>query len=466
MSTTTLLQSAHRAYYQKRNQIYFFPTEDAVSSFVQGKFNPLVDANPSLKNFFKKTDSVGQKQIGDATLYFRGMTSKSKLISVSGDDLTFDEINFYQYINQVELAEKRAADAINPTYTYQSHPTIPNYGVSTYYDSSDRKEWVMKCVHCGHQNEPSLLMVDWPKCIESGFLACLGCGKALDVYEGQWVAKFPDRFKTMSGYWIPRIISPKVDLAKLLVDFYGATDIQNFYNTELGLPYSDSETGISYGEVLALCGNLIMPEFATGTTCGVDVGKVLHVVISAPSKTVGKLRDYLFIGELTGDGNEKWDKLDKLTKKLGCRKGMIDYKPDMSTAKEFVRKHGSGWWVNNYIESAHEATWNEDTQTMQCNRTESLDSSHKLFKYKLITLPKRQYPILETFATQCANMAKQSEKNDKTGNIEYRWIETGADHFRHAFNYDSMLWYAGQTALPAKSGIAIPQNIREILKRE
>lgn len=466
VSSTMVLKAGHSAYFKKRNQIYFFPTDEAVSSFVQGKVNPLVDENPALQAFIKKTDNIGQKQIGNATLYFRGMKSKSKLISVSGDDLTFDEMDFFPEPKSVELAEKRASDAVNPTFCYMGHPTIPNYGVSIKYDASDQKERLMKCPHCGRWNEPSLLLVDFPKCIEPGYLACLKCRLELDAYDSEWIPKFPDRTKQNSGYWIPRIISPKLNAVKLLIDFKEATDIQNFFNTELGLAYSDSESGITYGEVLALCGSYPMPELAFGTTCGVDVGKVLHVVISAPSKTAGKVRDYLWIGEVKGDGMKKWENLEILTTKLNCRKGMIDAKPDLSAAREFVKKKGKGWWINNYIESAHEATWNEDTQTMQINRTESLDSSHKLFRYGLINLPRRQYEIMDMFAKHCSNIAKQSEKNEKTGNVEYRWIETGADHFRHALNYDAMLWYTGKVAVAPTSGIRIPGNIRELLRKE
>lgn len=462
VSTTAMLQAAHRAYFKKRNQIYFFPTDDSVSDFVQGKFNPLVADNPALQAFIQKTDNVGLKKIGNAFLYFRGMKSKSKLISISGDDLTFDEINFYPSIKDVELAEKRASDAINPTITYMSHPTIPNYGISELFDISDQKERVMKCPHCSTWNAPSELK--FPDCIEPGYYACKRCRLALDVYESEWVPKFPDRFKTMSGWWIPRLISPKANYSKILELYNNATDIQNFFNTELGLPYADSDSRITYGEVMALCGNYTMPENSSGNTIGVDVGNVLHCVVSGPSKTAGKLRDYIWIGELKGDGMEKWDELFKLCRRLGVKRGMIDYKPDMSASKDFCTKMGKGFWVNNYIEAAHEATWNEETQTMQINRTESLDRSHKLFKYKFVQLPSRQYPILDVFANHCKNIARQMQINEKTRNIEYRWVETGPDHFRHAMNYDSMLWYTGEGMRKAVVTTHVPTNIREMME--
>ncbi len=461
-SVSGLLIAVHRAYFKKRNQIYFFPTEDAVSEFVKSKFDPLITENPSVKSMISNSDSMHLKQVGSAFLFFRGMKSKSKMISISAQDITFDELNFFDDIKSVELAEKRASAAINPRFIYQSHPTVPNYGVSAKYDNSDQKERLIKCSACNHWNEPSSLipkkLEQWQEYFEPGFLQCLKCGNQLDPYQSAWVAKYPDRSKTLSGYWIPRFISPRANFIRLMEGFHSATDIQNYYNTELGLPYADADSRINYAEVMNLCANYTMPETASKTTLGVDVGEhQLWAVISRPSQEPGKLRDYLFIGEVKGEGMQKWANLEALCNRLGVREGMIDSEPDPSASREFVKKmgcrspsqdgrQGNTFWLNRYVESKTEAGWNADKQEMQINRTESMDSSHRLLRMKLIQLPHRNHPAINVFAKHCEGTAKQGELNPKTFNMEYTWVKLGPDHLRHAFNYDAMLWYNGEKA--------------------
>jgi hypothetical protein len=461
----------HKAYFKKRNQIYFFPTDDAVKDFVSGKFEPFIEENAPLKAFIGKTDNVHLKSIGSSMLYFRGMKSKSKMISISGDDLWFDEQNFFPEQKDIELAEKRASDAIDPTFTYISHPTVPMFGVSGKYDKSDQKEWTMKCPHCNEWNRPSEIIPKklerWIEGIEGGFLECKRCERALDVYEAEWVAAWPDRKRICSGYWIPRFISPKANFFRIMQTFLDATDIQNFYNTELGLPYADADSRITYAEVMNLCSTYPMPDMALNCTMGVDVGEhQLWAVISTPSHTQGKLRDYLFIGEVKGEGLKKWANLEALAKQYGVKKAMIDSEPDPSAARDFVQKMGrrsmsqegeggNTFWLNRYVESKTESSWNADKQEMQCWRTESMDRSHRLLRDKLIQLPHRNYPIIDIFAKHCEGTAKQGEMDKKTFNMEYTWVKLGPDHLRHAFNYDSMLWYNGKASPKPSARVVI-----------
>lgn len=475
-SVSTIFIALHRAYFKKRNQIYFTPTDDAVKEYVQGKFDPIISANPSLQAMVRNSENekgvsnVHLKQIGKAQLYFRGMKSKAKLISISGDDIIFDELNFYEEIKSVELAEKRASDAIDPTFTYLSHPTVPSYGVSAKYDISDQKEWVMRCTN-RHFNEPSTLipkkLEQWNERFEPGHLQCLLCGAPIDPRDGEWVAKFPDRKSRMSGYWIPRFISPKANFVRLMEMYHDATDIQNFYNTELGLPYADGESRITWAEVMNLCGNYPIPDSASNTTMGVDIGEhQLWTVISRPSNTAGKLRDYVFIGEVKGEGMQKWANLEGLCKQFGVKEAMIDAEPDPSACKEFIQKmgrrspsldgkSGNTFWRNRYEGPKYQTSWDADTQEMKTPRTESMDASHRLLRSKMVQFPHRNTPIMTTFAKHCEGTAKQGEMNPRTFNMEYTWVKLGPDHLRHAFNYDAMLWYNGEKPPKPQSVVSL-----------
>ena len=81
--------------------------------------------------------------------------------------------------------------------------------------------------------------------------------------------------------------------------------------------------------------------------------------------------------------------------------------------------------------------WNAKELIVQCNRTESLDASHREIMERLITLP-RECEVVREFAKHLHNTAKKLEENESTGDKRYIYVRLGADHFRHAFNYECM----------------------------
>ena len=54
-----------------------------------------------------------------------------------------------------------------------------------------------------------------------------------------------------------------------------------------------------------------------------------------------------------------------------------------------------------------------------------------------LILPKR-CEVTKLFAVQLYNVAKKIEENEDTGSKRYIYVKLGADHFRHAFNYEAM----------------------------
>ena len=46
--------------------------------------------------------------------------------------------------------------------------------------------------------------------------------------------------------------------------------------------------------------------------------------------------------------------------------------------------------------------------------------------------------ITKEFAKHLHNVAKKLEENEETGSKRYIYVKLGADHFRHAFNYEAM----------------------------
>jgi hypothetical protein len=81
--------------------------------------------------------------------------------------------------------------------------------------------------------------------------------------------------------------------------------------------------------------------------------------------------------------------------------------------------------------------WNEQELIVQCNRTESLDASHREVIDGALVLPKK-CGVVKEFAGHLHNVAKKLEENEQTGSKRYIYVKLGADHFRHAFNYEAV----------------------------
>ena len=74
---------------------------------------------------------------------------------------------------------------------------------------------------------------------------------------------------------------------------------------------------------------------------------------------------------------------------------------------------------------------------MSCNRTESLDASHREIMEQSVVLPK-ECVMTKCFADHLHNVAKKLEEDEDTGSKRYIYVKLGPDHFRHAFNYETM----------------------------
>jgi hypothetical protein len=77
-----------------------------------------------------------------------------------------------------------------------------------------------------------------------------------------------------------------------------------------------------------------------------------------------------------------------------------------------------------------------------------LDASHDLIERQLVSLPAEKYDEAKEFAKHAYNLVKKQEMKEETGEIRWTYVRVGDDHFRHAFNYDSIAWGAERSAAP------------------
>lgn len=432
LTTRAMLRVVYNGRYRGfRGILYLFPSRTDVSDFSKSRIDPLVDENPdTIGQWIKDTDATNIKRVWNCFLYLRGMKSRVGLKSVPGDFIVYDELDEAAQ-NAVDMADERMSHSAFKEKMMLSNPTIPDYGIHKHFLLSDQKYWLLRC-GCGQWND---LVKDFPKCLveikNKVIRACRKCGKALNPARGQWVAKKP-RVKDRSGRQYSQLYSQFVSPKEIFDKFRTTTNLKDFYNLKIGIPYIEAENRISVEEVKALCSDQpIASSEKAPCFMGVDQGKGLHTVI-------GKDRPGM-AGQLVHMNVYKdWEELYPLMTNFNINRAVVDAQPEMRNARKFAEKFKGRVFLNFYSDSQRGSyKWDEEKLTVSCNRTESLDASHQEIKLAQVILP-AECDEVRTFAEHLHNVGKKLEEEEDTGSKRYVYVKLGEDHYRHAYNYECM----------------------------
>lgn len=441
LTTLQMLKTIHGHLNQRYPQgtLYLFPSRDDVTDFSKGRFAPLITDNPVIQQAVSDTDAANIKRVGGAMLYFRGTRSRSQLKSVPVDRLVFDEIDEMQP-RMVDLAMERISHSSVREIVKISTPTLPDYGIDVAHQESDQRVWQIKCRHCGRHTCLELEFAERER--EQRVLvrrpdgtvirACTHCGGEIYPRDGHWVAQFPERSRDAVGWWISQLNSKFVAPEAILQAYQDPRcNLTEFYNSKLGMPYVEAKDRLTIEQVLSLCSDYgITTHDAGPCSMGVDQGKDLHVVVG---KRDGRGSKIVLLEVL-----KEWEQLDNVVKLHHVSRAVVDALPETRNAREFSKRFPGKIYLNYYQDHQRGGyKWDDREMTVACNRTESLDSSHKELLDGLVGLP-RKSDTVEEFAKHCHNVAKRLEEDDETGSRRYVYVKLGPDHFRHAFNYETM----------------------------
>ncbi len=434
LSTKGMLRAVYGARYRGfKGILYLFPSRADVLDFSRGRVNPLIEENPdTIGEWLQNTDSAGLKKVWNAFLYFRGMRSAIGLKSIPVDFIVMDELDEAPQ-NAQDMAMARMSHSEFKEVLKLSNPTLPDYGIDLAFQETDQRYWHIKCPKCNTWNN---LDETFPDCLLEFkgrvIRACQKCQAELNPSIGQWVATHPS-VTDKRGYHYSQLFSHYVDPAEILHLYRTTKNLQDFYNLKLGRPYVEAQNRLSVQEVLALCGSSGIASGDPGPcSMGVDQGKTLHVIIG--KKHPQKAGQLIHIGIY-----RDWEELDRLMRNFKVSRCVVDALPETRNARAFAERFKGKVFLNYYNEhrKGHYA-WNEKELIVQCNRTESLDASHREIMDQDIILP-RENDIIREFAKHLHNVAKRLEEDEETGSKRYVYIKLGGpDHWRHSYNYEAM----------------------------
>ena len=436
LTTKAMLRVCHGARYKGyEGCLYLFPSKTDVTDFSKGRITPLIEDNPeTIGAWVKDTDSANIKRIWNAIVYFRGMLSRIGLKGIPVDHLTLDELDEAPP-KRIDMAFERMAHSEFGEIQMLSNPTMPDFGINKMFQLSDQRYWLLKCPKCNHY---TCMEDTFPDCLitfRDGRVirACTKCHTELNPAHGQWVAKRPSVIDKR-GYHYSQLFSvSKMNTPDKILEKFRTTDnMTDFYNLKIGNAYVEAENRLTIQEVIDLCSLDGVASSDPGPCyMGVDTGSDLHVV-------VGKKHPSL-TGKIVHIGVYKdWKDLDRLMKNFKVLRCVIDGQYETRNSRVFANKFTGKVFLCYYnIHQKHHYAWNEKELVVSCNRTESLDSSHKEVTEATIAFPK-QCGVVEEFAAHLHNVAKKLEEDEETGSKRWNYVKLGLDHFRHAFNYETM----------------------------
>jgi hypothetical protein len=410
------------------SSIYTFPTSDLMQKFVQGKVNPIIDANPALKEMTDKTDNLYMKRIGKSNCIFTGAEKESQAIAFSSDLNIHDEIDSSNQKIIKQFKSRQQASKVKWEWLF-SHPSLPGVGVHAAWEKSDQKHWFVTCSN-GHEE-----YMNWPDSIdfERQVFICKKCKVELTNKEredGRWVAKYKiSDDRPYSGYWIPLFIASWVTAKEIIIASKG--DQYTFYTRVLGIPYAQGNDKVNLKDILKNC----IPDVNDQEgriVIGVDTGLPIWYVVGNKQ------------GIFYKDNCKDYEPLKALMRRYPTAIMVIDQGGDLIGSRQMRELFPGRVFLCHYLKDRKTlqlVTWgeNEETGNVRVDRNRMIQLVIDEFRDKRIPLNGSEDDWYDV-ALHFTHIYRTTEEN-ALGVPESKWERFDDDHFVHAITY----WRVGMS---------------------
>jgi hypothetical protein len=420
VSTYCLLRSFYRMDRHAMKVVYYFPTDEDVKDFAQDRANPIIDNSELLSSKLShdKADNLGLKQMGNSSLYFRGVWTKRKVKSVDADMVVKDEVDEANQENLI-FADDRMLHSKFKFGMELSQPSRPDFGINKSFKLSDQRFFMVKCPGCGKWNNivekfPENLMSKGKDDNLTAWLGCSRCRRKLDRTNGKWVAAYPSRSKDHIGFLESQLFSNTVTMEFIYKKFTGAvlsSEKKNVWISIIGKPYRDSELcPFTDSLITAAEGKNGFEKSAFSSFMGIDVGDVCHVTIWGWN---GRRLRFIYAEEVLADNEPRFQYLiEKYNSYF-----VIDAMPYKNLSKRLCLKY-KGWGAMQYFkgQALHEKSEGEgeyEVPVVMHDRTESIDEMSSMFGEGFFEFPNPkalkpgEIEIYEKFKEQIKNLEKE-----------------------------------------------------------
>lgn len=439
---------------------YVLPTLDLVGRFVRNRFDRSIEFSKLYSQLVGSTESksasVSLKHIGAGSVAFVGSNTPKVFTEYPADVMINDEKDQCNQANLAMGVERLSESELRWEFRV-SNPTVMGYGIHEDFLAGNQMSWMVQC-DCGNWVDFDFFKHVVRKIDESQYVlldedfewdmgrdinvVCDKCGKPIDRRkDGQWVPKYPDRGR--DSLHISKLFTTNVTIREM-VDRFNAgltkPDImQRFYNGDLGLPYTAKGSKIDKDDLDKCVEDFNMDKPTGPCVIGIDVGARIHVRINQVMED-GLVRA-VYIGSVSQEKEIDW-----LFEKFPIRAGVIDANPERRMAERLAMRH-PGLFQCFYGQVKRDSI-DLQQKIITVRRTSALDNVMDAILRKRIQLPKDAEHIPEYYDHMMAS-TRIFDPNASDGSGDYKWVESGADHFFHAEGYaliarNMLLSMAGQ----------------------
>jgi len=431
--------------------LYVLPKTDNRNSFVQTRINRMIKSVPLYEKLLQsasvaKADSVMLKHYGRGIIKYVASNSWADFKEFPADALYLDEKDQMDQV-VISMAPDRLQSSEHRLYRAVANPTVEEFGIDVDWRESTQGEWNIRCESCRTwqtldwfenvvetvgTNDFRSRDKEWVKdpTNEHGVF-CVRCGKPLDRFAaGKYVHAHPNRKKV--GFRINQIFGARhIPMSEIVEAFFRATknqtDLQLFYNSRLGIPFTAKGSKITRGDIFSCTtAEYQAPDNfeGTGAVLGADVGKVIHVAIRRVVTTKGNPNyPLLYLGKVRDENG-----LLRLARRFNVKFGVIDALPETRTVQR-AQAIMSSLYAAYYNDSARYPRLDKQNKAITIDRTVSLDRVREAIDAKQYINPE----AIKNAKEYLDHMSSSVRVLDDKG--RFVWRETGADHYLHSEAY-------------------------------
>lgn len=209
--------------------VHTFPREKQLMDYGNTRLSAALQESPYMRGLLGTPNQTFTKRICEAFLFLRSAWESDLGEGIDLDMLVLDEKDRMK--DGIEAAFQEGLSASQYGYEREvSTPTIYGRGVSLTYESSDQRSWFVRCTRCGLEQtvtpEENLVQVkdhkrdakdtEIPDDAYAYLCKLSTCKGPLDRFHGRWIAAYPERSKTLAGYWMPQTIAPWISASDVI----------------------------------------------------------------------------------------------------------------------------------------------------------------------------------------------------------------------------------------------------------
>jgi hypothetical protein len=460
---TALNKTFYKIGVERIDCLYVLPAKQPdATDFSSSRFDVALELSPSLNNLFSDVKNVGHKRAGTANLYVRGSRARGALKSIPVGFIVFDEVDEMDQDN-IPLAMERASGQRSYQVLMLSTPTVDGFGINKFFADSTQERYHFRCPCCSRLTEltfPECMVitaehVNDPRVKDSHYI-CKECkgrlhheDKTIFLQNGIWVPQYAENSKR--GFQINQMYASSVagvpeNFARAyLKSLMDVADEQEFYNSKLAATHIPDGAKVDEGHILACSGTHRkgpLKDFRF-ITMGIDVGSWLHVEIDewilGSMVNINDVNASAMCRVINETKVRDFEDLNRLMREYGVIYAVIDANPERRKAVEFARTFSGHASVCFYPKGVNGRTINMSPDgspepSVNVDRVSWLDLSLGRFKSGKILLPQ---DVSQEYKDHIKEPIRIPKK-DEDGNVTYKYVNKGHDHFAHARNYSEI----------------------------